>query len=84
MPPTSSPDDICLWPDGTWCRVYELPDYSYKSDDYSVIPTAEEDAFFFGCELFRYSPLSSFCSPSATSTVASLPASATGQGEGTL
>lgn len=30
-------DDICVWPDGTWCYRYELSEMSYLSDDFEVI-----------------------------------------------
>ena len=30
--------DICLWPCGTWCFRLDLDEYSWKSDDYEVIP----------------------------------------------
>jgi len=40
-------DDICLWPDGTWCYWNEIGDYSYMSDDYEVIAegTSKYDQF---------------------------------------
>lgn len=32
-------EDICVWPDGTQCFVYELEEFLiHKSDDYEVIP----------------------------------------------
>jgi hypothetical protein len=34
-------EDICLWPDGTWCFVEDLPEFGFMSDDYRVIE--------FGC-----------------------------------
>lgn len=48
-----NPDDLIIWPCGTWCHRHELEDYSHKSDDYETISvfTAEYDAFF--CELIR-------------------------------
>jgi hypothetical protein len=76
-----SPDDICLWPDGTWCHVRELSDYSHMSDDYCRIPTAEADALFEDGTLRRYCLLP-FCSPPAANLAASLPVSAPKQGEG--
>lgn len=45
----TSPDDIFVWPDGSWCYrcEYTLPDYGWKSDDFRVIPVDSEeyDAF---------------------------------------
>jgi len=32
-----SPEDVILWPDGTWCLRADLAGYSYMSDDYLVI-----------------------------------------------
>lgn len=32
------PDDILLWPDGTWCYRHDLHEMGHKSDDYEVIP----------------------------------------------
>lgn len=37
------PEDICLWPDGVWCYLYELADYTHKSDDYRVIPFSSKE-----------------------------------------
>lgn len=31
------PDDIILWPCGTWCFRTELGQYSHKSDDFEVL-----------------------------------------------
>lgn len=30
-------EDICLWPDGTWCYGEDLDEYTWMSDDYEVI-----------------------------------------------
>ncbi|RWK66814.1 hypothetical protein [Mesorhizobium sp.] len=34
------PDDIAVWPDGTWISVGELSEggYGHKSDDYEIVP----------------------------------------------
>ena len=37
-----SPDDICMWPDGTWCYRSELSEYSHMSDDYEVYPEGSQ------------------------------------------
>lgn len=37
-----SPDDIIRWPDGTECYRHELHEMSYMSDDYEVIPAADQ------------------------------------------
>lgn len=34
----TNPDDIALWPDGTWCYMSERSEYTYMSDDYEVVP----------------------------------------------
>ena len=32
-------EDICLWPDDTWCYREDLEGYlAFKSDDFEVIP----------------------------------------------
>lgn len=36
-PPTPQPDDVCLWPDGTYCTRDELSQYQHMSDDYRII-----------------------------------------------
>lgn len=40
-------DDIIVWPDGTWCYRYDLPGYSWKSDDYKVLEQESEDWYAF-------------------------------------
>lgn len=30
-------EDICLWPDGTWCYRHELWEMTHMSDDYEVV-----------------------------------------------
>lgn len=47
---TQIPDDaVHLWPDGTWCWHYELPEYSHMSDDFTVLmPDTERYEDFFG------------------------------------
>lgn len=35
-------DDICIWPDDTYCDGSELSQMSYMSDDYIRIPVACE------------------------------------------
>lgn len=37
MTQKDDPEDIILWPDGGWCYRHELPQFSYRSDDYQVI-----------------------------------------------
>lgn len=32
------PEDIILWPCGTWCYREELSGYTYMSDDFEVVP----------------------------------------------
>lgn len=36
----SKPDleDVCLWPDETWCYRYELYEMNHMGDDYEVLP----------------------------------------------
>ena len=31
------PEDVFLWPDGTWCYREDSYQYSYMSDDYEVL-----------------------------------------------
>lgn len=40
-------EDICVWPDRTWCYRYELREMNHKSDDYETLAFAspEYDAF---------------------------------------
>ena len=33
-----TPDDICFWPDETWCFYSDILDFEYMGDDYEVIP----------------------------------------------
>ncbi len=33
-----TPEDIVLWPDGTWCFYEDLAEYGFMSDDFEVIP----------------------------------------------
>ena len=35
---TNDPNDVILWPCGTWCYREELHEFGHKSDDYEVIP----------------------------------------------
>lgn len=39
-PSAYHPDDIAVWPDGTWTFVGELAEggYGHKSDDYEIVP----------------------------------------------
>ena len=30
-------NDVCRWPDGTWCYREDLDEYRYMSDDYEVV-----------------------------------------------
>ena len=34
----TDPDDVILWPCGTWCYREELAEFTHKSDDYEQIP----------------------------------------------
>ena len=36
--PLNHPNDVILWPCGTWCYREELADFTHKSDDYEQIP----------------------------------------------
>lgn len=46
--PEAKPDDVILWPDGTWCFHENRPEYSQMSDDYKTLyeGSAEWIAFF--------------------------------------
>ena len=37
-----SSEDIVLWPDDTACFREELHSFSWKSDDYEIIPVGSE------------------------------------------
>lgn len=47
-----SPEDIILWPDGDWCLLEDLEDYSWKSDDYEVLKegTEQHSSFVWAVE----------------------------------
>lgn len=30
-------EDICVWPDGTYCTLGEVEEYYFMSDDYEVL-----------------------------------------------
>lgn len=34
------PDDIAIWPDGTWAYIEDVRrgDYHFMSDDYEIVP----------------------------------------------
>jgi len=34
--PGANTTDVCVWPDGTWCRQDSIEEYQWKSDDYKV------------------------------------------------
>ena len=44
----TSIEDVMVWPDGSWCCRYELPEMGFKGDDYVVLRacTAEWVAHF--------------------------------------
>ena len=33
---------IYIWPDNTWCFLYEAHEYSWKSDDYREVKVSNE------------------------------------------
>ena len=35
--PVASSEDLCIWPDGTWCYRGELSEYDCMSDDFEVV-----------------------------------------------
>lgn len=41
-------EDVCLWPDDTWCYRYELYEMNHMGDDYEVLSydSAEYNKFF--------------------------------------
>ena len=41
---TNKPDleDVCLWPDGTWCYRFEKYEMNHMGDDYEVLPYGTE------------------------------------------
>ena len=34
---------VCIWPDGTWCLLSEVEEYSWMSDDYRIVRVTEWD-----------------------------------------
>ena len=40
----TDPNDVILWPCGTWCYREELHAFTHKSDDYEQIPADSERA----------------------------------------
>jgi hypothetical protein len=43
MPRDIQTDDTIIWPDGDTCRGEELNDFSWKSDDFVVIPFEDDE-----------------------------------------
>lgn len=52
------PEDVILWPCGTYCLRSELADYADKSDDYQVLPdgSPKHSAFFARLERMDAAP----------------------------
>jgi hypothetical protein len=46
-------EDICVWPDQSWCYSYELWEMHWKSDDYMVLRfnTLEYHTFLYAQEI---------------------------------
>lgn len=42
-------EDVCLWPDGSWCFFEDIMEMSHMSDDYEVI-SAGSDRWFIVTE----------------------------------
>lgn len=38
-----NPDDLCVWPDGTYCNRSELSEMTHMSDDFVIIPYGDQD-----------------------------------------
>ena len=43
----SSPDDVIVWPCGTWCHRYELSQFYDKSDDFQVLRAGSLECLAF-------------------------------------
>lgn len=43
----SSPDDVIVWPCGTWCHRYELAEYCHKADGFQVIRAGSLECLAF-------------------------------------
>lgn len=43
MQANTHPEDICVWPDGTWCFLEDIEDYTWMSDDFSVLKVDSEE-----------------------------------------
>ena len=41
-------DKIAVWPDGFWCNINEVEDYTYRDSNYIVVPAGyiDEDGEF--------------------------------------
>ncbi|AGC35602.1 hypothetical protein HOS22_gp36 [Rhizobium phage RHEph08] len=39
-------EQVCVWPDGTWCYKDELPEMTHMSDDYYI--TSYDEALELG------------------------------------
>lgn len=42
-----NPDDICVWPCGTWCYACEAHEHTHLSDDYEVIAEDSDEYIKF-------------------------------------
>lgn len=43
----SSPDDVIVWPCGTWCHRYEISQFAHKSDDFQVLRAGSLECLAF-------------------------------------
>lgn len=47
MQANTHPEDICVWPDGTWCFREDQPGYTHLSDDFFVLEVDSEEWLAF-------------------------------------
>ena len=42
MQPSTHPEDICVWANGTWCFREDQPEFTHLSDDFFVLEVDSE------------------------------------------
>lgn len=47
MQANTHPEDICIWPDGTWCFRCNLSDFAYMGDDHLTLYVDSEEWLAF-------------------------------------
>lgn len=68
----SSPDDIFVWADGTWCYRSDYSDFGHMSDDFKVVKEGaqEHSSFLLAAEAMKPEEFAEFIShPNKVNTV---------------